>query len=60
MEQEQEMAIGNLKLKDLQSTNYISGFFKNPKSEIVKGSLASDRTKGYMYLTQKNEQCNGG
>jgi len=57
LELEQEMAIGGLKLKEYQQSQYIQNFFLNSKSEVVKGSLASDRTKGYLYFTQKNDQC---
>jgi len=56
LELEQEMAIGGLKLKEYQQSQYIQNFFLNSKSEVVKGSLASDRTKGYLYFTQKNDQ----
>ena len=49
--------MGHSKFKDASSSQYIKNFFLDTKKEVVQGTLASDRRKGFIYMTQKNEQC---
>jgi len=52
------MAIGDVKYKDIMQSQYIKSVFLDPKKNIIQGSLASDPRKKFIYLTQKNDQCN--
>ena len=54
---EHEKVMGHSKFKDANSSQYIKNFFLDSKKEVVQGTLASDRRKGFIYMTQKNEQC---
>jgi len=39
-------------------SDYMKSLFLNSNKQVVQGSLASDRRKGFLFLTQKNDACN--
>ena len=55
---DQEMLAEKPKFRDIITNDYIKSFFIDPKKKVMRGTLASDNNRGYMYISKQNDSKN--